>query len=521
MEWNDPFGRSARDYDLYLFNGGTGDLIDQSQTTQNGDDDPLEVIQYRNNTGNDMVAVLVAYSYNVPVDKTLEIYVYGGSMYTNNVVRIDSIFGHAAVPGVLSCGAVRQTTPNDIEFFSSCGPVTLLTETRQKPDICGIDGVSISGAGGFGSSSAGRYYFYGTSAAAPHIAAVAALLKSQFPSYSATQIKQLILDNHVDLGALGYDNIFGFGRADAYSAALGGLSIRYQTHVQNVGWQGWKHNGEVAGTTGRSLRLEGIYIDVQGAENAIEYRTHVQNIGWQDWVKQGKISGTSGKSLRLEAIQIRLKGDIAKKYDIYYRVHAQSFGWMGWAKNGQAAGTAGFSYRLEAIQIQLVPKGGAAPGSMAVPFKENLKIQYQTHVQNIGWQGWKTNGEIAGTSGQSLRLEGMYIDVQGANNAIEYRTHVQNIGWQGWVNEGEMTGTSGRSLRLEAIQIRLKGDIASSYDIYYRVHAQNIGWMDWTKNGQSAGTAGLSYRLEAIQIVIVQRGGAAPGPTSRPFVSAE
>ncbi len=73
---------------------------------------------------------------------------------------------------------------------------------------------------------------------------------------------------------------------------------------------------------------------------------------------------------------------------------------------------------------------------------------------------------------------------------------------------------------LEAIEIRLKGDMAVNYDIYYRVHAQNIGWMDWAKNGQSAGTAGLSYRLEAIQIIIVQKGGTAPGATARPFVSA-
>ncbi len=520
MEWNDPFGHSGNDYDLYLFNGSTGDLIGQSQTTQNGDDDPLEVIQYRNNTGNNIDVVLVAYSYNVLVDKTLEIYVYGGSMYTNNIVSVDSIFGHAAIPDVISCGAVRQTTPNDIEFFSSRGPVTMLTETRRKPDICGIDGVSISGSGGFGTASGGRYYFYGTSAAAPHIAAVAALLKSQFPSYLAPQIKKLIQDNHVDLGAPGYDNIFGFGRADAYSAAVGDLSIRYQVHVQSIGWQNWKANGEVAGTSGQSLRMEGVCIDIEGAKGALEYQSHVQNLGWQGWVKQGAMSGTIGQSLRLEAIQIRLKGDIAEKYDVYYRVHTQRFGWMGWAMNGESAGTAGLSYRLEAIQIRLIPKGGAVPVSIGVPFIDNVIIKYQAHVQNVGWQGWKTNGEVAGTSGQSLRLEGMYIDVDGADNAVEYRTHVQNIGWQDFVNEGEMTGTSGRSLRLEAIQIRLKGDMTDNYDIYYRVHVQNIGWMDWAKNGQSAGTAGLSYRLEAIQIVVLQKGSVEPGSTKRPFVIA-
>ena len=331
------------------------------------------------------------------------------------------------------------------------------------------------------------------------------------------------------------------GYSDTCTVTVSKHTVRYQTHVQDIGWQGWKSNGEVAGTSGQSLRLEGMYIDIEGADNAIEYRTHVQDIGWQGWVRDGEMTGTSGRALRLEAIEIRLTGYMAANYDIYYRVHAQNIGWMDWAKNGQSAGTAGLSYRLEAIQIQLVPKSGAVPGSTAVPFRDangpvptnpnpigpeptkptsDVPVKYQTHVQDIGWQGWKKSGEVAGTSGQSLRLEGMYIDVEGADNAIEYRTHVQDIGWQDWVNEGEMTGTSGRSLRLEAIEIRLKGDVAANYDIYYRVHAQNIGWMDWAKNGQSAGTAGLSYRLEAIQIVIVEKGGAAPGSTARPFVSA-
>ncbi len=528
MEWNDPFGGSSNDYDLFLYNDNTGDLLAQSLYTQNGNDDPLEGFSYTNNTGDAIDVAIVAHADNAPIDKILEIYVYGGSMYADNVVSADSIFGHPAVPGVLSCGAIRHSSPNDIEFFSSLGPVKMLTETRQKPDICGIDGVSVTGAGGFGSYNAGRYYFFGTSAAAPHIAAVVAQLKSWFPSLPASQIKQLILNNAVDLGDAGYDNTFGYGKADAYAAALSRVkSIRYQTHVQDIGWQGWKTSGEVAGTSGQSLRLEGMYIDVEGVDNAIEYRTHVQNIGWQDWVNEGEMTGTSGRSLRLEAIEIRLKGALESIYDIYYRVHAQNIGWMDWAKNGQSAGTAGLSYRLEAIQIKLVLKGGAAPGPTSLPFKDvnapaptGVSVKYQTHVQNVGWQGWKTNGDVAGTSGQSLRLEGMYIDVEGIDNAIEYRTHVQNIGWQDWVNEGEMTGTSGRSLRLEAIEIRLKGDMAANYDIYYRVHAQNIGWMDWAKNGQSAGTAGLSYRLEAIQIVIVQKGGAAPGSTARPFVSA-
>ncbi|OXS26513.1 MAG: hypothetical protein BI182_02040 [Acetobacterium sp. MES1] len=146
---------------------------------------------------------------------------------------------------------------------------------------------------------------------------------------------------------------------------------------------------------------------------------------------------------------------------------------------------------------------------------------YRTHVQNIGWQDWKSAGQTSGTSGQSLRLEAIEITLndQGYDLGVAYQTHVQNIGWQELKYNGETSGTSGQSLRLEAIRIFLSGSDANLFDIYYRVHAQNLGWLGWAKNGESAGSAGLSYRLEAIEIVIVAKNGAAPGSTLRPFVS--
>lgn len=152
-------------------------------------------------------------------------------------------------------------------------------------------------------------------------------------------------------------------------------------------------------------------------------------------------------------------------------------------------------------------------------------VSYHTHVQNEGWQNYVSDGTISGTSGKSLRLEGIKIklDNQGADVGISYQTHIENIGWEadttrGWKNNGAMSGTSGLSYRLEAIQIKLTGADASKYDIYYQVHAQNIGWMGWAKNGESAGTAGFGYRLEGIRIEVVPAGSAAPGSTDKAFV---
>ena len=298
-------------------------------------------------------------------------------------------------------------------------------------------------------------------------------------------------------------------------------AVEYRTHVQKIGWQAWQSSGTTAGTIGQGLRLEAIQIKLGSSpySGTVQYRTHVQKNGWEgEWRTAGETSGSYGAGLRLEAIQIRLTDQLASHYDIYYRVHAQHFGWMGWAKNGEFAGTAGYGYRLEAIQIRIVPKGSSAPGSTANPYRE-ARVQYRTHVQRVGWQGWKFDGEMSGTSGQSLRLEGIEIKLptRDYSGGITYRTHVQRIGWQGWRSDGAMSGTSGQALRLEAIQIKLTGEMANHYDVYYRVHAQHFGWMGWAKNGQSAGTAGYAYRLEGIEIRLVPKGGAAPGSTANAF----
>jgi len=98
-----------------------------------------------------------------------------------------------------NCFTAGTSTP---ESFSSRGPVvktraangTLLAapEVRQKPDLAGADGVDTS-VPGFGS-------FFGTSAAAPSVAGVVALLKSAKPSLTVDQIYAIMRDpaNSVD-----------------------------------------------------------------------------------------------------------------------------------------------------------------------------------------------------------------------------------------------------------------------------------------------------------------------------------
>nr|WP_285852301.1 glucosaminidase domain-containing protein [Robertmurraya korlensis] len=298
--------------------------------------------------------------------------------------------------------------------------------------------------------------------------------------------------------------------------------VSYTTHVQSYGWLTPVTNGKTSGTSGEAKRLEAIKISLQNTPYSgnITYKTYVQSYGWLSNVSNGALSGTSGEGKRMEAIQINLTGEMAERYDIYYRVHAQTYGWLDWAKNGQSAGTQGLSKRLEAIQIVLVVKGGAAPGATNKPLVVDPSVSYSTHVQGIGWLAPVSDGKLSGTLGQSRQLEGIKISLQNKpyTGDITYKTLVQGYGWLNNVSNGALSGTSGEGKRLEAIQINLSGEMAQHYDVYYRVHAQTYGWLDWAKNGQSAGTEALSKRLEAIEIVLVEKGGVAPGPTNKPFV---
>ena len=98
------------------------------------------------------------------------------------------------------------------------------------------------------------------------------------------------------------------------------------------------------------------------------------------------------------------------------------------------------------------------------------------------------------------------------------RAHVSNVGWQGWTSGA--AGTTGRSLAVEALQFRLSGEASSSYDVWYRVHCADYGWLGWAKDGASAGTVGLSKAVQAVQVVLVPKGGSAPGPAGGAFRGA-
>ena len=305
------------------------------------------------------------------------------------------------------------------------------------------------------------------------------------------------------------------------------LTVKYvsvSAHVQNIGWMDPVSSGKVAGTTGRGLNLEALKIslEVDGTAsqeqlaNAISVEAHVSNVGWQ------AAAGTTGQSRAVEALRVRLSADLSARYTVWYRVHSAEFGWLGWACDGADAGSAGYGRAVQAVQVAVLPKGDPAPGDTTRPFKNRsddpASIAIRSHTSNIGWMSPVGGGSVAGTTGRGLPMEALEAQLgwYGHSGSIELRGHVSNVGWQQW-SKGHC-GTTGKSQRLEAVQIRLTGEAADKYDIWYCAHVSGIGWLDWACNGAAAGSAGKGRAIEAVKVVLVEKGGAAPGSSAKVFI---
>jgi len=149
--------------------------------------------------------VLPAFKFIFPNDEPGTVQGVEYYQNTETVTVGPTIFGHTADADVLSVGASDWRDLVYNESFSSVGPVTHLFEPvradgtpaarfaapviRSKPDITSLDGAQTS----FFEppvAADGNYYFYGTSAASPNAAAVAALALQYSPQSSADDVKR-------------------------------------------------------------------------------------------------------------------------------------------------------------------------------------------------------------------------------------------------------------------------------------------------------------------------------------------
>ncbi len=212
LTWNAwPVTDQDFDLDLYRLDGNNWTYITSASDVQNGSQAPREHLNFTvTNTAHYAVSI---YRYKATRSPRFilrsypyELYYYG---YDNTTTPVG---GSICIPGdaasSFTVGAINYSTYTNgpIEWFSSLGPNNGAYTSHPsvvKPDICGPDFVT--------TASAGVENFGGTSAATPHIAALAALVKGRYPSYTNTQLRDYLERHGINLGAAGKDNTYGSG----------------------------------------------------------------------------------------------------------------------------------------------------------------------------------------------------------------------------------------------------------------------------------------------------------------------
>jgi hypothetical protein len=222
LQWSNRFGAAADDYDLYVVDG-SGQIVARSDDTQDGNDLPVEIVTLDNSGSGSPVNLSVVVDRFSGASQRIELYYAGGITNIQPATPEGSIAGNANAAGALTVAAINASDPgtDTAADYSSRGPCDLFfpaRETRAKPEVTAIDGVAVTGAAGFPSP------FFGTSAAAPHAAAVAALLRSARPGLSVGDVRAILANTALDLGASGFDVVFGAGRIQALAAVSAALA---------------------------------------------------------------------------------------------------------------------------------------------------------------------------------------------------------------------------------------------------------------------------------------------------------
>ncbi len=221
LAWADPPGQLTSHFDVFWFaqgsptplgcmssTAGTTNLAQQSLTLAPG-----------------AYTVVVASPDAGAAGKFLKLWAGGDGLTALSVSTPGSLVSpQAMVPGVLTIGAVNGSDGigNAIESFSSTGPLTAVFPTPtqlQAPALVAPDGINVDAQGTyFASYLFPDGNFYGTSASVPNAGAVAALLWSDFPSLSVSQLTTALQSGATVLGAAAPNGIFGYGRVDALGA---------------------------------------------------------------------------------------------------------------------------------------------------------------------------------------------------------------------------------------------------------------------------------------------------------------
>ncbi|TWT31427.1 GEVED domain-containing protein [Blastopirellula retiformator] len=247
MQWDDTFLTdggiaSSSVVDIYVLSGNT---VVAGGTDLNVD--AFEGFNVINATDSAATYDIMIVSYSGDLPTRLKYVQYRGAMAVNEYdTASGTALGHSNAEYAMSIGAayyletpVFGTAPAAIESFSSAGGTPILLDQagnhitpnyRQTVDVVGPDGSDTTFFGGGDSDATGFPNFFGTSAAAPHVAALAALMRQANTSLSALEVNDILRETATDMDDpttsgfdVGFDTGTGYGYVNGIEAVLGAI----------------------------------------------------------------------------------------------------------------------------------------------------------------------------------------------------------------------------------------------------------------------------------------------------------
>jgi len=256
---------ATSDFDIYLLDSD-GNVVAVGGSDNIASGDPIEVFGYFNNTTN-VTFYLLILKYSGPDPTRLKYNLYGDALFylTNPAIPgilSPSLVGHTKADGAISTGAAfyLQTPPYGVdtpvvEGFSSVGGVANYYDIegnripaliRKKPDIVAPDGGNTSffdpfGDGDITEDKDSFPNFFGTSAAAPHAAGVAALMieAQKLKTITPSQIKGILSTHTWDMDnpyTTGFDKGFDFATGYGLIKATGAVGeVKFpNSYIKNL-----------------------------------------------------------------------------------------------------------------------------------------------------------------------------------------------------------------------------------------------------------------------------------------------
>jgi hypothetical protein len=232
LGWNEPMLGVKTDLDLFVVNASTGAIIDSSADFNITSGLPDEVIAFDTPTGNASNYKIVVGRAAGTADPRFKIIFYRApftSVQWNTSAGGDivgpTMYGHNGALAAASLAAVPSDDSSTVEYYSSQGPATYCWKPEsgskaaaampcasKQPDFAATDGVSTTLPG-----DSGLNPFYGTSAAAPHAAAIVALERQKAPCRTEAQYLAAEADSGRAVGSSGPSSV-GSGLIDAVAA---------------------------------------------------------------------------------------------------------------------------------------------------------------------------------------------------------------------------------------------------------------------------------------------------------------